>query len=289
MGFIGHAAVGTLFSSYALVWMVNYAFQQAPSGRARKRYETSSSCARAVSRLPLGGMLILLSCISIFIGENMYPNPKWRIVDSDGNWVDYPDVWQHCTMAAFFGMHAVVIILARTCHPAAAQYEMLFQALAFGVEGYLLLYHSPDAFAYDQSGSLSLRCHHLLAVAAFGCSVTALTEVFCADRRIPLMRVVCIMVQGTWTWQLCFTLYPLSGTPWEDTARDQMFATVFLYWHVFVDIIALYLVYLIALLVGRLRTSEVQRSLNRKDDKSSLMGLGDVTEAIEDTTPFIEK
>ncbi|XP_072177624.1 transmembrane protein 45B-like [Diadema setosum] len=235
--FIGHAAPGAFFIVFSIWWMIQYAYTRVALDNGRQR--PRSRILFILHRLPVEGTFIVLCAIGGFIGEMMYPAPKWTLIGSDGNW-KHPNEWQHCTMYTYFGIYGAVNIMARTCLPAAAPFEKVFGALAFAIEGMLFFFHTHGREELD------VQLHFLLVIAIFACFLTTAAEVWRKeDRLLPLFRFVFTMLQGTWFWHVGIVLYwPPSGEQWDqDSHLNLMFTTVMFTWHLLIDMLVLLFVY----------------------------------------------
>ena len=243
--FIGHAVPGAFFIVFSIWWMVQHAYQQIAldNGRLRPR----NKILRVLQRLPCEGIVVLFFAIVGFVGEQMYPAPKWAIIGHDGNF-QHPNEWQHCTMYTYFGLAGFTQILSQTCVPAAKDYVYLMVTLAFGVEGLLFFFHTHGREPLD------VHIHTLLVIAIMGCALSTLVETWRPnDVRLKLMRFTFTLLQGTWFWQVAIILYaPPSGTAWEqDDHRNMMFITVSFAWHLLIDIIIMFAIYGIVNMIVR--------------------------------------
>ncbi|XP_071792955.1 transmembrane protein 45B-like [Asterias amurensis] len=241
--FAGHALPGAFFMVFAVWWMVQFAYQRVAldHGRVKPR----GRLFRALHRLPIEGVAVLLAGIIGFIAENFYPYPKWIIYDDDGKFAN-THVWQHCAMYSFFSLYGIVVIFSKTCMPHAEKYTKLLGAVAFFVEGMLFHFHTVGRPAID------VHLHNLLVLAISACMLFTLGEAFFPkEERFRIMRCTAALLQGTWFFQVGSVLYwPPSGKQWDDEDHSNlMFLTEAFVWHLLVDVCLIVLVYGISFLI----------------------------------------
>lgn len=244
--FLGHAAPGFFFILISIWWMMQFAYTKLALDNGRQR--PRSRLMYLMHRLPLEGSVIVLGGIGGFIGEMMYPAPKWTLIDSEGHWKNQVE-WQHVTMYTYFGLYGAVMILARTCLPAAAKFEKPFGALAFAIEGFLFFFHTHGR------DDLDVSLHLMLVVAIFVCFLSAAGEVWKPEEPLlPLIRMVFTLLQGTWFFHIGIVLFrPPSGEPWDpEDHLNVMFTTVMFTWHLLFDMLILLFVYGLTALVLRI-------------------------------------
>ncbi|XP_041456835.1 transmembrane protein 45B-like [Lytechinus variegatus] len=279
--FLGHVANGMFFMGYAIIWMVHHAYLiQTSSGRLLRHDPSAKSKRRPIQRLPIIGMIVMLLCsVGLIIGENVHPVMKWRFVNETGVWIN-GIVWQHCTMALFFGLYSVVNLLKHTCLPSAAKYEMLFAALAFFVEGFVFLLHT---ILIKEHSTLSHIVHYLLQIPIWISFFVSLSEAFVKNHHLKLayIRTVCTLQQGTWFVQMAFILYI---NQWGDGESDHVYSTLFFSWHIFMNLIILIIVYNVTALIVRrcysstLGNDSVYTQLIQSEEQDEKIGLDIIEE-----------
>lgn len=259
--FIGHAVPGAFFIVFAIWWMVQHAYKQIAldNGRLRPR----NRLLRILSRYPCEGIVITFFAVCGVFGEQMYPVPKWSIIDGNGQF-QHPNEWQHCTMYTYFGLYGFNSILSQTCLPSSKAYQHLIGALAFFIEGLLFYFHTHGREPLD------VHIHELLVIAVWLCAFTTLAESFKPDDvRLSVMRMTFTLFQGTWFWQVAIILYnPMSGEPWEqDNHKNMMFITVSFAWHLIIDMAIMFGVYGIVNMIVRATGNAATKYSSMHDDR----------------------
>ncbi|XP_041477722.1 transmembrane protein 45B-like [Lytechinus variegatus] len=236
--FIGHALPGAFFIIVSIWWIIQFVYTKIvlDNGRQRPR----SRLMYCLHRVPIEGSLIVFGGVVGFIGEMMYPAPKWTLIDSEGHWKHQVE-WQHVTMYTYFALYGGIMVMGRSCVPSVAgKYEKAFGALAFAVEGFLFHFHTHGR------SDLDVQLHTMLVVAIFICFLSTSAEVWRPkDTLVELIRILFTLVQGTWFWHVGIVLYiPPGGEPWDpEDHLNVMFTTVMFTWHILVDMLVLFFFY----------------------------------------------
>ena len=181
------------------------------------------------------GVLKIVCSLIGLLGELWWVD--WYMISPrTGNFTNM-NRWQHATMFAFFGLSGIIDIVFQTCLKTTppSNRGKIFLSLAFWVE-YLL-------FSFHDNGvsELELDLHRLLLEAIGVCGVVSCLDVWCYRPGAPGVRrvwVTATCLQGTWFWQIAFTLYNPwregHDSPWESPRSHMMLTSLFTFHLLFV-------------------------------------------------------
>ena len=163
-----------------------------------------------------------IACCTIgFIGEI-------ATAFKDGQFVHYGN-GQHATMFFFFGMSGIVDILLYHKVPLPANSGYVASCLALIVEGVLFKFH------LHGRTDLDVLIHTLLVYTVFAAVISMMVEMRYRNHvLVSLTTSFCLMLQGTWFWQVGFILYnPIPGAvDWKQDDHNQMMLACMIFtWH----------------------------------------------------------
>jgi hypothetical protein len=139
---------------------------------------------------------------------------------------------QHMTMYSGFALGSVVEIMLHYNADIPKKLDFAFGFLAFLVEGFLFAAH------LHGKAALEIYLHVLLVYAVFACAIFSLLEIYRPHQIIfTYGRILCVILQGTWFYQVGFMLYPPTSNPsfhWdlEDHSLIMVTSAIFC-WHIF--------------------------------------------------------
>ncbi|XP_071948486.1 transmembrane protein 45B-like [Antedon mediterranea] len=271
--FLGHAAPGSFFFCFSVFWIIQLSYHDNGPSQHNK-----SALMRRIGRLPIEGIVIVIFGIVGVIGEMSYPSNKLVLIGSDGEFHSSVE-WQHSTMYTYFALYGLIMALGRSFLPSLKNYEKIFGALAFFIEGLLFYYH------VHHREELDVHIHILLVLSIFGCFASVLGEVFSNENRtFVLMRILFTMLQGTWFWMVGIVLYnPPSGEPWDqDDHKNVMFVTVAFTWHLLIDMFLLLVIYGIFALVFRSFSSNKTKYASMRNSNHNDVSMQLITKDNDD-------
>lgn len=137
---------------------------------------------------------------------------------------------QHATMYAFFLLPCVASLLLPRVRIVTAPDRLVYVllAIAYMAEGLLFKFHLHDRTELD------VLIHTLLIYTIFATAGTVLLEmVYPQSILLSLVRAGLTILQGTWFFQVAFTLYPLRGSAWSDVKdpEDMLLVACYFAWH----------------------------------------------------------
>lgn len=161
---------------------------------------------------------------------------SFQLVD-ESNRFTMPNRFAHSTMYGFFalsGLFELLNLYKVTHFTREAEYVVL--AIAFAVEGTLFSFHLHGRDMFD------VRIHTLLYIVIYLVAVVILLEA-CTParfrRELFMARSVLVLTQGTWFWEIAYTLY--GPKKWFSNAKkdltekelmlDTELITVCIMWH----------------------------------------------------------
>ncbi|XP_067946324.1 transmembrane protein 45B-like [Watersipora subatra] len=220
---LGHAAPGSFFIAFSLWWTLrilsNY-FKQP------RKYVNSTNqfccCKKSCwGRQPLDNwILMFIAALGVFMEIATSMVDEGVVVMGNR---------QHLTMYISFGLFGMISILVHhkvAFVPKGAEYMALLVALI--VELVLFAFHLHGREVVD------VHIHMLLVYTIGGCIVTTAIEfLYPQSINAGLARQYMILVQGTWFYQIAFTLYPPEGmSKWQvDDPENIMLVTLIYSWH----------------------------------------------------------
>ncbi|XP_077989892.1 transmembrane protein 45B-like [Glandiceps talaboti] len=247
--FEGHVLPGTFFLVYGFWWTFHitriYIIHNndhysvlVNRPRSSKKY-SRCLCYVFIQKAQLfeGVTKVLATLVGALLEAN---SASWEMVD-DKNRFHGQNNWHHVTMYMFFGFSGIVDVLSQTCVRLAPGRDKLYLSIAFAAEGFLFYLHSSG------SKPLDAILHKLLVLAIFGGAISTFFEMWLVKQRfLPFFRVAFILLQGTWFYQIAFTLFdPRSGDiKWDEQNRVNVaFIVMSFTWHCLGVVIFLNVVY----------------------------------------------
>lgn len=178
----------------------------------RVKYEstatfTTTCCPGKCKNMHWEAILIIVFCIIGVIGEM-----ATAFHHHETGYLLYYGNIEHATMFFFFGLAAVfdLMLHSKLSLPPDMDYVML--CLAFSVEGLLFYFHLSGRSEVD------VQVHKLLILTIFGNIISTLMELkYRTNVVLALTRALCLILQGTWFFQIAFVLYSPYDTEdnWE--------------------------------------------------------------------------
>ena len=148
-----------------------------------------------------------------------------------------PNKFGHAAMYGFFAFSGLVEVLnfyKLTHLSREAEYTVL--AAAFGSEGMLFYFHLHGRDMFD------VRIHTILFLVIFMTAIVILLEACLPKHQLELFmaRTVLCLTQGTWFWEIAFTIYgphrwiarDAETMPEKEVMLDTAVVTVNICWHV---------------------------------------------------------
>ena len=224
--FFGHISPGALFTVMAL-WhafnqLVSYYRSRTKFGPAfRSQASYPSDIFTCCHKIQLEGVMKIVCSTTGFIGQiaSGFKN---------GQFVSYQD-GQHATMFFFLGMSGMVDILLYHNVPLPANSGYVASCLALIVEGVLFKFH------LHGRTDLDVLIHTLLVYTVFAQAIALMVEMRYRNHvLVSLTTSFCLMLQGTWFWQVGFILYnPIPGAvDWKQDDHNQMMLACMIFtWH----------------------------------------------------------
>ncbi|KAF6768324.1 hypothetical protein AHF37_10910, partial [Paragonimus kellicotti] len=177
---------------------------QEPTSKYSNRVSFPLECGRTgccnSNQTPLDSWLKAATCVIGIIGE-VYTgfDHNWRFVHI-GN-------AQHSTMFATFGLSGIVeLLMFYGLLKTSVQVEYIFSFVALMCEGFLFVFHLHGRTPLD------IYLHMLLSGMILATIMVGLSEVIHTQQLVyALMRNWCLLVQGTWFWQVGAILYPTTS------------------------------------------------------------------------------
>ncbi|KAF5403930.1 Transmembrane protein 45B [Paragonimus heterotremus] len=241
--FAGHALPGSFFIFFGL-WATYHALRrfyrrrayelhlsQEPTSKYSNRVSFPLECERTgccnSKQIPLDSWLKTVTCVIGIIGE-VYTgfDHNWQFVHI-GN-------AQHSTMFATFGLSGIVeLLMFYGLIKTSIQVEYIFCFVALLCEGFLFLFHLHGRTPLD------VYVHMLLLGMIIITIMIGFGEIACMNQPIyTLIRNWCLLVQGTWFWQVGAILYPTTRWMplWDELAKQSIprAANLFCY-HLLID------------------------------------------------------
>ena len=241
--FIGHVLPGTLFVIIGLWWTFHviqeYAIKLKVKGKNRRKQVNASSrswrhCpSKRLRKIPLEPFFKIFGALVGIIGELLPVG--FHLVNED-NEFQKPNKFAHSTMYGFFAFSGLIETLnfyKVTQFSIEAEFTVL--ALAFGVEGTLFAFHLHGRDMFD------VRIHTLLYIIIYMTALLTLLEACLPKfrRELFIARSVLTLTQGTWFWEIAFTIYgphKWFGNAERDLTEQQLMLdteviTIGIMWH----------------------------------------------------------
>lgn len=230
--FQGHALPGFFFIVFAIYWTFQFykrLFNSMRKGAAPFRATVTfraECCNRGRGRgccanVEWEGVLKVLFTTVGFLGEVITAIHGGRFTHFANG--------QHATMFFFFGLSGVVDILQKRGSPLLPRNsDYFFGGLAFSVEALLFNFHLHGRTEMD------VLVHTLLIYVLCVSIAVIIIEAWTRSAVFLFARILLVLVQGTWFWQVGFVLYnPLPGAVhWDEFNHDQMMVIVMMFcWH----------------------------------------------------------
>uniref|UniRef100_A0A452RGS6 Transmembrane protein 45A n=1 Tax=Ursus americanus TaxID=9643 RepID=A0A452RGS6_URSAM len=235
--FKGHALPGTFFIIMGIWWTIKCILKYACKKHKRTSYLGSKALFQRIEifeGIVIIGMAITGEwTISVFW-------PHLALYDyKEGQWVELLS-WHHFTMYFFFGLLGVANVLCFIINSLPTSLTKLMLSNALFVEAFVMYNHTHGREMLD------IFVHQLLVLAVFVAGLIAFLELFIRTNiTVELLRTSCILLQGSWFWQIGFVLYPPSGGPaWDAMDHDNiMFLTICFCWHYALNLIIIGMIY----------------------------------------------
>jgi len=224
--FMGHAIPGSFFIIFSSWWMVSIFRRYFESKFSKKKFHNSSSYrCQCIPNLPFEAF-IKLFLISVGIaGEVVTGFRNWKFVHIGNG--------QHITMYAFFIFNAaadIVYFYSPGLLPEHLDY--LSAAMAFSVQGILFSWHLHGREMID------VQVHTFLFYAIVLTVIFTMLEAFNRDKAMyGLGRALGTLVQGTWFWQIGFSIHNPLGESVENSHHEMMMMTMKFCWHIGANIV----------------------------------------------------
>ena len=238
--FGGHALPGSFFIAFALWWAVQMFNRYYTCLKRNSRftstvcYPCSCLCGR-LKDFPVESVVKLI-LVSIGFTLEIYTGYNFTI-----HKFTLPGNAQHATMFFFYGLSGVMDFLVHFKAPIPKDLDYVIVLLALGVEGILFHFH---LHGRDQ---LNTQLHTLLIYAIALNLISVILEMRYRHNIVAaLSRTFFFLVQGTWFWQIAFTLFNPNphAEKWKpDDEAGFTYVTLYFAWHVGAD-------FLIMLLIG---------------------------------------
>ncbi|CAH1800253.1 unnamed protein product [Owenia fusiformis] len=235
--FMGHALPGSFFIIFASWWIINIwiryfrSKQRGTEFRSSATFKCSCLCGK-LGTWQVEGALKMLFCSIGLTGEMITG------FDDKGNFVNFGNA-QHITMFAAFGLSGLIDILMHHDFPIPKGMDYVGMLVAVMVEGVLFLFHLHGRKPMD------IQVHILLVYVLGASIVSLLVEMYIQNSVLAaLARSYCVLIQGTWFWQVGAILYPHHVNPnasrWDEEDHEQMMITVLIFaWHMIIDFIVI--------------------------------------------------
>jgi hypothetical protein len=227
--FQGHALPGFFFIAFAIYWTFQFyrrLFASTRKGAAPFRATVTFRCdgchSRRCANIEWEGIIKIFFTLVGFLGEVITAIHGGRFTHTGNG--------QHATMFFFFGLSGVVDVLRSRGSPTLPRgSEYFFGVLAFCVEAVLFMFHLHGRTSMD------VLVHTLLIYVLYVSIVVILLEAWFRTPIMVFARILLVLVQGTWFWQVGFILYnPLPGSiKWnEEDHAQMMIVTMMFCWHI---------------------------------------------------------
>lgn len=188
---------------------------------------------RGLRKLPCEPLFKIFTGLIGICGE-LTDGVHWSLVDKN-NEFQSPNKFSHASMYGFFALSGLVEVLNfYKLTYFSQELEFITLAVAFGIEGMLFFFHLQGRNMFD------VRIHTILFVIIFITAFVILMEACLPKHRRELFmaRTVLCLTQGTWFWEIAFTIY--GPTSWirdvETSGKQMMIATevvtVNVCWHI---------------------------------------------------------
>lgn len=222
--FVGHALPGTFFLIFGVWWTIQIFIQYYSSLKHNVRFTSSltfpCNCGR-FKNVPIQPCLIIFfTAVGFFL--EIYTGTTNEHFSAPGN-------AHHATMYFFFGVMAVINLMAHFEVNMPKDIEYAMAVIAFFVEWILFKFH-----LYDRS-PLDVLVHTLLNYVVAANIISILVEIKYRHQVLaPLFRAYLVFLQGTWFWAVGIILYNPNpnAKKWDEEDNEQlMIATMFFAWH----------------------------------------------------------
>ncbi|ELU07918.1 hypothetical protein CAPTEDRAFT_37161, partial [Capitella teleta] len=227
--FVGHALPGAFFALFSLWWLSQIPRRFVFCSRRNLAFRNTATYpvkgSGCCGKCPIEGV-IKMSVTLIGMMAELYAATGYGDNSSGIVWGDI----QHLTMYLFFFLSGLIDVLTqRRCLAVPPGSDYALASLAFGAEWLLFSEHLRGRPPLD------VHLHSILLYVIAACVMVTLLEYkhpHCL--LLGLLRCACVLLQGTWFFQVGFVLYP--PTPhlhhWdEDDHENMMLATVIFIWH----------------------------------------------------------
>ena len=273
--FAGHALPGTFLMAFG-IWMTfkalyGYYRKIHFENSNRNQYLGKSQHSKSIPLTQcLEGALKLIFTTIGFIGE--------IVTGLNGGKFEYIGNGQHATMFFFFGLSGLVDILLYFKCPLPPFFDSAVLLAAFIVEALLFNFH------LHGRSELDVVIHTLLLYVVYATIACLLAKMASGTSKqsalIKLAFSFCVLLQGTWFWQVGFILYnPFPGaTKWTpDDHREIVLVTMMFAWHMAAILVSMAIA---AILISH----KVRYKMGNKNNSAELKPLNGSAEEIGDET-----
>ncbi|XP_072045166.1 transmembrane protein 45B-like [Amphiura filiformis] len=211
-------SAGVVFCLLGVFWILQNSFNT-----ARQFYDnrgivwTPPRLVRTFNKLPVEGVVIILFTLCAFCTEQVYPNWKWKMFNEDSELVNQSE-WLHCTIYVAFLIYGICKALATKSIQGVWYYVPLYRCFAFAIEALLLIFQLVDS--EDDRTYLDYRLHLLHVLTVVPVVLTGMMEGWWDDPLLVRLRCFSTFLQGTWLFQMAFTLYQPETAPKQPVASE---------------------------------------------------------------------
>jgi len=216
---LGHILPGTSFLLLGLWWTCNIWQRYWSARQQRRRFQ--ATVMFPVRGVPWDSIAMLLLTLIGVTGEVVNGLVDGRL--------DNMGVGQHITMYLVFALAAVLEVAQTSGLGLVPGQEYVGLVMAYAAQFLLFAHHG-----HHGKSELEMLVHQLLQYVVMGCVLSTLAEmVYRHSVMAALARAFFTLLQGTWFFQVGFTIWPPPGwTTWDfDSMRHHQLATVVFVWH----------------------------------------------------------
>lgn len=224
--FGGHALPGSFFIIFSVWWTIMIFNRYYSSRRRNSRFTSTAvfNCPCLCGRFKEWPIEAMVKIFFVFVGFSLEIYTGFY----GGKFVNIGN-GQHATMFFYFGFTGIIDLLVYYKAPLPPDMDYISYLMAVMCEGLLFKFH------LHGRTDLDVLVHTLLLYVIAACIVTVLVEMKYRHNVLsPLSRAYCMMLQGTWFWQVGWILYPpfASSAHWDEEDHEQMMiATMIFAWH----------------------------------------------------------
>ena len=239
--FEGHALPGSLFIIMGIWWLVYAVLDYTASFKNPRRHHAKARSSNYIRswRQPSSKRLKnvpIEPIFKVFGGTLGIVCELWEVkfhMVNDNNKFARPNKFAHSTMYSFFAFSGLVELLNYykvTHFSCATEYGLL--ALSFTIEGMLFTFHLHGRDEFD------VRIHTMLYIVIYATAIVTLLEGCLPrfQRELFTMRTVFVLTQGTWFWEIAYTIYGRNRWLIKDITKKELMVdteviTFTIMWH----------------------------------------------------------